>query len=138
MYADSKQLLLFDGVCNFCNWAVLFVVDRDPKERFVFAPLQSELAEQALRDHGLSNTTLDSVVLIEGDRAYTASTAGLRVAKALRWPWPALYYLFIGVPRPLRDAAYSYFAANRYRWFGKSDQCRIPTPELRRRILTSG
>jgi len=136
MYADTKRLLLFDGVCNFCNGAVLFVVDHDPRERFVFAPLQSDLGEQALRDHALRED-LDSVVLIEGDRAFTCSTAALRVAKALKWPWPLLYYAFIAVPRPLRDAAYKYFAANRYRWFGKSDQCRVPTPALRRRILAS-
>jgi predicted DCC family thiol-disulfide oxidoreductase YuxK len=135
MYAEAKRLVLFDGVCNFCNSTVLFVVDHDPDERFVFAALQSDVGIKALEDHGLAGTSLDSVVLIEGDRAYTCSTAALRLAKGLRFPWPVLYYLFVWVPRPVRDAAYSYFARHRYQWFGKSDQCRIPTPELRRRIL---
>jgi predicted DCC family thiol-disulfide oxidoreductase YuxK len=151
MYAESKRLLLFDGVCNFCNEAVLFVVDRDPNERFVFAALQSDVGLQTLRDHSLVESRgsalasvalegepdLDSIVLIEGDRAYTRSTAALHVAKGLKWPWPVLYYAFIWLPVSLRDAGYRYFASHRYAWFGKSDQCRIPTPELRRRILTS-
>ena len=159
MYAESKRLLLFDGVCNFCNEAVLFVVDRDPSERFVFAALQSDVGVQTLRDHGLvadsslahasepsgeasptardGEPDLDTIVLIEGERAYTRSTAALHVAKGLRWPWPVLYYAFIWLPVPLRDAGYSYFARHRYAWFGKTDQCRIPTPELRRRILTA-
>jgi len=137
MYAESKRLLLFDGVCNFCNSTVLFIVDRDPSERFVFAALQSDVGVQTLRDHGVVDPSLDSIVLIEGDRAYTRSTAALHVAKGLKWPWPVLYYLLVWLPVSLRDVAYGYFARHRYAWFGKSDQCRIPTPELRRRILTS-
>jgi predicted DCC family thiol-disulfide oxidoreductase YuxK len=149
MYAESKRLLLFDGVCNFCNSSVLFILDRDPHERFVFAALQSDVGVKTLRDHGLVDARsagqggvdgepdLDSIVLIDGDRAYTRSTAALHVAKGLRWPWPVLYYLFIWLPVSVRDVGYRYFAAHRYTWFGKSDQCRIPTPELRRRILTS-
>jgi predicted DCC family thiol-disulfide oxidoreductase YuxK len=126
----------------------LFVVDRDPSERFVFAALQSDVGVQTLRDHGLvdgepapaahaGEPDLDTIVLIEGERAYTRSTAALHVAKGLRWPWPVLYYAFIWLPVSVRDAGYSYFARHRYAWFGKSDQCRIPTPELRRRILTA-
>jgi predicted DCC family thiol-disulfide oxidoreductase YuxK len=137
MYAESKRLLLFDGVCNFCNSTVLFIVDRDPHERFVFAALQSDVGLQTLRDHGVVDPSLDSIVLIEGSRAYTRSTAALHVAKALKWPWPVLYYLLIWLPASLRDVAYGYFASHRYAWFGRSDQCRIPTPELRRRILTA-
>lgn len=129
-----KSLVLFDGVCNVCNAAVLFVLDRDPREQFLFASLQSDLGQQVLRDHHISPTT-DSVILVEEGRAYSCSTAALRIAKNLRWPWPIFYYLFTPLPRALRDAAYQYFARHRYAWFGKSDQCRIPTPELRRRML---
>lgn len=130
----ERRLVLFDGVCTFCNWAVLFIVDRDPKERFVFAPLQSDLGRRTLKEHAC-DPQIDSVVLVEAGRTYTRSTAALRIARALRWPWPIFFYLFILVPRVLRDLAYRYFARHRYQWFGKSDQCRIPTPELRRRIL---
>jgi len=134
MDAQEKRLVLFDGVCNFCNWAVLFIVDRDPKERFLFASLQSDVGQQTLREHKC-DPNLESVLLVENDKPYTRSTAALRIARQLRWPWPILFYLFILIPRFVRDAAYRYFAAHRYQWFGKADQCRIPTPELRRRIV---
>ena len=135
---EGKTLMLFDGVCNFCSGAVLFFIDRDPHERLVFASLQSELGQATLRAHGLpSDPALGSkatMVVIEGGRVYQRSTAALRVARLLRWPWPLLYAAVL-VPRFLRDWAYDTFAARRY-WFGQSDQCRIPTPELRRRFVT--
>lgn len=126
-------LLLFDGVCNVCNAAVLFIVDRDPKAHFQFASLQSELGERTLREHGLP-MDLNTVVLIEDGKAYTRSSAALRVARKLRGPWPLLYSLML-IPRALRDVLYNSFASRRYVLFGKSEQCRIPTPELRRRML---
>ena len=102
------------------------------------ASLQSELGQATLRAHGLpSDPALGSkatMVVIEGGRVYQRSTAALRVARLLRWPWPLLYAAVL-VPRFLRDWAYDTFAARRY-WFGQSDQCRIPTPELRRRFVT--
>lgn len=131
---QEQRLVLFDGVCNFCNSAVLFIVDRDPAERFKFASLQSDAGQRVLQEHKC-DPQIDSVVLVEGARTYLRSTAALRIAKALKFPWPILFYLFIWIPRALRDAAYRYFATHRYQWFGKSDQCRIPTPELRRRIV---
>jgi predicted DCC family thiol-disulfide oxidoreductase YuxK len=147
MEDPGKSLLLFDGACNFCNGAVLFVIDRDPRERFVFAPLQSELARDTLRAHGLGAmlearepaseaqglTGNASMVLIEAGRVYQRSSAALRVALRLRWPWPLLYAALL-VPRFLRDWAYDAFAARRY-WFGQRDSCRVPTPELRRRFV---
>lgn len=133
MSSAGKRLLLFDGVCNVCNATVLFVVDRDPRERFQFASQQSELGQRVLREHGL-DPAIQSVVLIEDGVAHLYSSAALRVAKRLRWPWPLLYVLML-IPRALRDVAYHYFANHRYAWFGKSEQCRIPTPELRRRML---
>lgn len=134
MDAQTKRLVLFDGVCNFCNSAVLFIVDRDPKEHFIFASLQSDIGQQTLEEHKC-DPQLDSVLLVEDGKAYTRTTAALRIARQLRFPWPILFYLFILVPRFIRDAAYRYFARHRYDWFGKADQCRIPTPELRRRIV---
>jgi predicted DCC family thiol-disulfide oxidoreductase YuxK len=142
----AKSLLLFDGACNFCNGAVLFVIDRDPREHFVFAPLQSELGRQTLRAHGLDAMLAPrghagepgleddaTLVLIEEGRVYVRSAAALRVALRLRWPWPLLSIGWL-VPRFLRDWAYAAFAARRY-WFGQSDSCRVPTPELRRRFV---
>jgi predicted DCC family thiol-disulfide oxidoreductase YuxK len=132
--AEAKSLVLFDGVCNVCNAAVLFVVDRDPMERFVFAPLSSPLGESTLRAQGLEPGTLDSIVLVEGGRAFTHSDAALRIARQLTFPW-SLLGLFAIVPRALRDWLYRAFAARRYGWFGKSDSCRVPTPALRRRFV---
>ncbi len=130
----DRKLVLFDGECNVCNGSVLFIIDRDPEERFVFAQLKSELAQRTLRERGLSDPTLDSIVLIDGERVYTHSSAALQIARHLSGPWPFAAVLF-AVPKRLRDLAYRAFAARRYRWFGKAEQCRVPTAELRRRFV---
>jgi predicted DCC family thiol-disulfide oxidoreductase YuxK len=133
--AEQKRIVLFDGLCNFCNATVLFIIDRDPKEHFAFAPLQSELGQELLRVRGFTDLTPETVVLVDGDRVFTRSTAGLRIALGMGSLWPVLGALGYLIPRPLRDLAYRAFAKRRYRWFGKSDTCRVPTPELRRRFL---
>jgi len=127
-------IVLFDGVCNLCNESVLFVIDRDPRGRFAFAPLQSEYAASLLREHGYSADALASVVLVENGRVYDRSSAALRIARDLSGFWPALSVLTM-VPKPLRDFLYDWLARRRYRWFGRTDACRVPTPELRARFL---
>jgi predicted DCC family thiol-disulfide oxidoreductase YuxK len=126
--------VLFDGVCNLCNGSVLFVIDRDPSAHFHFAALQSDAGRALLRQHGYAGADLSSIVLVDGGRLYTRSTAALRIARRLAWPWRLLYALIV-VPRPLRDAVYDLVARNRYRWFGREEACRVPTPELRGRFL---
>lgn len=130
----GQKLILFDGTCNVCNSTVLFIIDHDPGERFVFAPLDSDLGRAELALAGLDANALDSVVLIDGERAFTHSSAGLEIARHLSGPWPALRVLTL-VPRPLRDAAYRAFAQRRYRWFGRGEQCRVPSPALLRRFV---
>lgn len=131
----AQHVVLFDGVCNFCNSAVLFIVDRDRRQRFRFAALQSDCAQRRLAEHGEAGQVgLSTLVLLEGDRMYTHSDAALRVARQLDGLWPLLYPLVL-VPRRLRDWAYRTFAARRYRWFGRLEACRVPTPELRARFL---
>lgn len=127
-------VILFDGVCNLCNASVQFILDRDPDARFRFASLQSEEGAALLRSHGGDPEALDSVVLIEDGRVFQHSDAALRIARHLSGAWPALAALRI-VPRPLRDAGYRLVARNRYRWFGKEESCRLPTPETRARFL---
>ena len=127
-------VILFDGVCNLCNGFVQFIIERDPRAQFRFASLQSAAAAALLNGHLSTGPIPDSVVLVEGDRIYTQSTAALRVARGLGFPW-SLSYAFIVVPKPLRDAAYAWVARNRYQWFGKRDVCMVPTPELRSRFL---
>lgn len=133
---SETAIVLFDGVCNLCNGSVQFILDRDRKERFRFASLQSEKGQAILTERGQSIPAgdPDSIVLVEGDAVYTHSTAALRIARHLSFPW-FLGYAGIVWPRFLRDAVYRFIARNRYRWFGKTDQCRIPTPALRARMI---
>jgi predicted DCC family thiol-disulfide oxidoreductase YuxK len=134
--ADTRNhgVLLFDGVCNLCNGFVNFVIDHDPDGYFKLGALQSEEAQPYLEAYSIDPEALESVVLIEDGVAYHRSTAALRVARHLTGPWPLLY-AFIVVPPPLRDLVYRWIAQNRYDWFGRRDQCRMPTPELQQRFL---
>jgi predicted DCC family thiol-disulfide oxidoreductase YuxK len=133
-------VILFDGVCNLCNRAVQFVVRHDRHRRFLFASLQSRAAARLLRGRpGVEvmeamEARPESVVLVHGDRIYTRSTAALRIAGGLGFPW-SLGSVLVAVPRPLRDWVYDVVARNRYRWFGKRDVCMVPTPELQARFL---
>jgi len=129
-----SSIVLFDGVCNFCNGAVNFIISHDPDKIFRFAPLQSEIGQELQGKHGIGND-IDSIVLVENDKAYTYSTAGLRVARTMGGIW-SLAYVFIVVPAPIRDFFYRTFAKNRYRLFGKQDACMLPTPDIRERFLT--
>jgi predicted DCC family thiol-disulfide oxidoreductase YuxK len=129
-----SSIVLFDGVCNFCNGAVNFIIRHDRRGRFRFAPLQSEKGERLRGEYSIPPET-DSLVLVEDGRAYTHSTAALRIAKGLGGVWQ-LAYAFILVPRPVRDWFYRTFAKNRYKWFGKKDVCMIPTPAIKEKFLT--
>ena len=130
----GHALILFDGVCNLCNGAVNFVIDHDREGVFKFGALQAEAAQPVLARLGLAPDKLDSVMLVEGDRYYEKSTAALRIARRLSGAWPLLY-AFVVVPRPVRDAVYDWVAANRYRWFGRRESCRLPTPALQAQFL---
>lgn len=127
-------IILFDGVCNFCNGAVNFVIERDEAGYFKFAPLQSEIGEELMAKHCIDKLDTDSVILVEDDRAYLHSTAALRIARRLNgvWSWA---YAFRVVPKPIRDLAYKLFARYRYKLFGRQDACMMPTPEIRARFL---
>jgi predicted DCC family thiol-disulfide oxidoreductase YuxK len=126
-------VILFDGVCNLCNQFVQFVIARDPRAKFSFASLQSEAAARLAVGVGSADGR-ESIVLLENGRAFTQSTAALRIVVALGFPWTLAGALMI-VPRPLRDWVYAVVARNRYRWFGKRQVCMVPTPDLKRRFL---
>lgn len=134
MEAPAHPLVLFDGVCNLCNRSVQTILRHDRRARFRFASLQSPLGEKLRDDLGIDRQKVDSVILVEGGRWYKESDAALRIANGLGGLWRA-FRVFRLVPRPLRDAAYRLIARNRYRWFGKTETCWIPTPELRGRFL---
>ncbi len=127
-------IVLFDGVCNFCNASVNFVIERDKAGYFKFAPLQSEIGEELAAKHGIDKIETDSVIVVEDEKIYTHSSAALRITRKLDgiWSW---IYAFIIVPRPIRDFLYKLFAKHRYLLFGKQDSCMMPTPEVRARFL---
>ena len=132
---EEFAILLFDGVCNLCNGWVDFVIRRDPRGRIRFAALQSAAGSKALRDIGLPNDYLDSIIFIDVDGTVrTASTGVLATLRELRWPWP-LFYALILIPAPVRDFFYRHIAEKRYLWFGKRDTCRLPTEDEERRFL---
>lgn len=131
---SHQNIILFDGVCNLCDHAVNFIIDRDPTDRFVFASLQSETGRLLLKKFNLDEEYRDSLVLIHSNNAYRKSTAALLIARGLTGFWPA-FYVFRLVPTFIRDFFYDIVARFRYRWFGKRSSCRIPTPELKAKFL---
>lgn len=131
---NSKGVVLFDGVCNFCNSSVNFIIRHDKKDFFRFTPLQSEIGMNISEKYNLDSGNLKSVILVEKGRIYTKTTAALRIAKKLSGGWPLLY-AFIIVPAPIRDVVYNVIAKYRYKWWGERDACMIPTPEIRKKFL---
>lgn len=129
----EKGIVLFDGVCNFCDSSVQFIMKRDVHKHFQFASIQSEIGQQLIQKYNLQQ--LDSLVVIENGYAYTKSNAALEIAKHFRGGWKLVLLVKI-FPTFLRDAAYDIFARNRYKWFGQKEVCRIPTKEERERFLS--
>jgi len=132
----DHPIVLFDGVCNLCNASVNFAIDRDPAARLRFASLQSDAGRKLLETagHRVIEGEPDGIVLVDRGRVYERSGAALRIARYLSGAWSLLPALLV-VPSPLRDLVYRWVARHRYAWFGKSDVCRVPTPELRERFI---
>jgi predicted DCC family thiol-disulfide oxidoreductase YuxK len=116
----AQDLILFDGICNLCNGWVDFVTRRDPKKRFGFVAMQSKAGIRFLEQRGLPADTMKGLYLIRGDEVHHKSGAVLRILAGLRAPWPLVAVCWI-VPVLIRDAAYDFVAARRYRWFGKKE-----------------
>lgn len=115
---QEHPLILFDGICNFCNYWVNFAIRRDKKKRLQFTPLQGETAKKILPQYHINPTSLSSVILIDKGKAWTQSSAAIRICKHLDGGWKLLYG-FIIIPKFIRDFFYNIIARNRYRWFGK-------------------
>ena len=130
----NQDILLFDGVCNLCNSSVNFIIDRDPKEQFKFAALQSDFGQKKLAELGFNQSEFDSLVLLSEDKVHKKSTVALRIARRLNGLYPLLY-VFMIIPPFIRHGIYDIIAKNRYKWFGKQDSCRIPTPDLKARFV---
>lgn len=128
-----SSIILFDGVCNFCNRSIQFIIKRDPHATFQFASLQSDIGRKLVLDYG-PPTYVDSVILIEDELVYMKSTAALKICKRLNGAWQLLY-IGILIPRPIRDFVYDYIANHRYQWFGRATSCIVPSKEIRKRFL---
>ena len=130
----DKPLILFDGVCNFCNTMVNFVIKQDKKNIFRFAALQSEAGRKLLEQYKIYWRRSDSFVVIDNGKAYMKSNAALHLYNKLPWywKWTQLFWVF---PRFIRDGMYNLIAKNRYKWFGKKEECAIPTPDIKEKFL---
>ena len=130
----SKKIVLFDGVCNLCSNSVQFILKRDKKNQFYFGSLQGNFGQEMLKKYQLPASTFNSFMLLEGEKLYTRSSGALRILKHVGGGW-GLLYVFIIVPKFIRDGIYNWISKNRYQWFGKKEACWIPKPEWKERFL---
>lgn len=131
---NGHPIVLFDGVCNFCNYWVNFAIRKDKKKKLLFTSLQGETAQSLLAPHGIDPVKLSSVILIDQGKAYTQSSAAIRICKYLGGGWKLFFGLMI-IPKFLRDGLYNVIARNRYKWFGKKESCMMPAPDVKARFL---
>lgn len=133
--SKNEKLVLFDGVCNLCDNAVQFIIKYDKKNRFKFASLQGTTAKSIVKTFKINTTKTDSILLYTPEnKLYTKSTAALKIAAKLKFPIN-LMVIFLIVPKFIRDYVYDYIAKNRYKWYGKKDDCIIPTKALKNKFL---
>ena len=131
----DKKIVLFDGVCNLCNNTIQKIIKRDQKDLFRFAALQSEIGKKLVSERSIDIEKVDSIILIDpGVAYYTKSTAALEIGKNLKG-YRTISSILLWFPGVLRDIVYDFIARNRYIWYGKKDQCMIPTPELKAKFL---
>jgi predicted DCC family thiol-disulfide oxidoreductase YuxK len=129
-----ENLVIFDGVCNLCEFSVNFIFEHDIAGQFYFIPAQSPLGASLLKRFGINTSHLDTVVLVRDGHAYTRSAAAIEIAARLDPPWNLLT-VFHAVPEPLLDIMYDWIAQNRYELFGKKEACMLPSEALRKRFL---
>lgn len=130
----NENIVFFDGVCNLCNASVDFLMRKDRHKRLKYASLQSELAKDILPGYNVDPADLDSFAFLTEGKVHQRSSAALKVTTKLGGGYPLLGAFWI-VPKFIRDAVYNFIARNRYKWFGKKDSCRVPTPEERALFL---
>jgi len=131
---EGRHIILFDGVCNLCNRSVQFIIKKDKKGIFKFASLQSTVGKELLKEFELPEDSFQSFIYVKNDRAFSRSDAALEIAKMLNGVWPFAYFFKI-VPKFFRDPIYNLIARNRYKWFGKKDECMVPTSKMKERFF---
>jgi len=127
MSDENQNIIFFDGYCGLCNKSVDWIIQKDHNRIFKYAPIQGETARQ-LNISSPNQNNYDTIIYFDHGQAYSHSTAILYVTKKLPYPWK-LFSILIFIPTPIRDSIYKFISKNRYRWFGKSDTCRIPLPQ---------
>lgn len=132
---DRYDLVLFDGVCNLCNQAVDFIIRRDKNDDFKVGALQDPVVKDILKTYSINENYLDSLVLIQEDRIFYKSDAALKIARKLGRGWQ-IFYIGILLPVALRDKIYDWIGRNRYLWFGKTETCRLPSPEEKKKFIS--
>jgi len=131
---NNKTILLFDGYCNLCQSSVQFILRHEKKSELYFTSLQSEIGTQLLKQYGINPHEVDSLVLIENNKAFIKSSAALRVSKYLKGLYP-LGFGFIIIPKFILNIVYDFIAKNRYKWYGKTESCMMPDEDLLKRFL---
>lgn len=134
LMSEHQHIILFDGVCNLCSAWVEFVVKRDPSSRFHFCSVQSDTGRALLMSNGLPTDSFDTMVYIRHGNVFVRSSAFLEIVKKLPLLWPCLS-LALYVPRVIRDTCYNMIAKNRYRLWGKKEQCMVPSAEIKKRFI---
>jgi len=129
----QNPVIFFDGVCNLCSASVQFAIEHDKKDIFKFTALQGNYAKTILPKYNVDLNKIDSIILVENDNLYTKSTAALKIARKLSGLWPMLY-IFIVIPKSIRDWFYDIIAKNRYKWWGRQESCWVPTAELKQKF----
>jgi len=132
---SKKKIILFDGVCNLCNRTIQWIIKRDEKDLFRFAALQSDVGKKLTTERNIDTKKIDSIILVEpGVAYYIKSTAALKIGRHLKG-YRTMSRVLNLIPSGLRNIVYDFVARNRYRWYGKKDQCMLPTPELKAKFL---
>ena len=130
----ESRIVIYDGVCNFCNRSVNFIIQRDKAAKFSFTPMQSEIAQQLIAAYQINNVGMDTFLLVKDGRCYTSTDAALEIASELDGLW-YLCRIFKLVPRLIRDYLYRVLARNRYKLFGRAEHCIVPSKEIMSRFI---
>jgi predicted DCC family thiol-disulfide oxidoreductase YuxK len=134
MEKTERHLIIFDGVCNLCEYSLLFIIKNDRQSRFTFVSAQSDRGKELQRLHGVDTLKDGTVILLKNDQVYVKSDAAVEIAKDLDGLWRLLYILKL-IPKPVRDRVYSIISKNRYRWFGQKKECMLPDKNIKDRFL---
>ena len=132
---NGHKIILFDGVCNFCNSSVLKIIKHDKKNIFLFASIQSDIGFLIMNHFKIDSSKTDSIILVESeDKFHVKSTAVLKILEEFNGLWRVLQICWI-IPLFIRNSAYNYIAKNRYKWFGKKNKCVLPSNDIKSKFI---